>query len=172
MLAVQKTNNPDMVCARLGSIEMTTFENKEFDLVLLIDVLEHVPDDGAALREIGRIAKYAIIKIPLENTLHSKIIDRLRGKSHMDNALDSVGHVNFYGVGSYASLIKKFQGIVVGERFTNIFDFFVRTPGYASKMNWRQFMMNWICSKASLVAPRLTAKLFRDHVVMLVHFPS
>src|SRR6266568_1789247 len=45
MLEVQKANNPDLTCAQQGSIEKTAFREKEFDLVLLIDVLEHLPDD-------------------------------------------------------------------------------------------------------------------------------
>src|SRR5437667_4713531 len=78
MLEVQKSNNPDLERTEQGSIEATSFGDKEFDLVLLIDVLEHLPNAETALREIRRIGRYAIIKIPLEDTVHFRLINALR----------------------------------------------------------------------------------------------
>src|SRR4030042_1863105 len=61
MLEIQKRNNPDIKEIFEGSIEKTSFDDKEVDLVLMIDVIEHVPDAGAALKELRRISKYAFI---------------------------------------------------------------------------------------------------------------
>lgn len=50
-----------------GSIERTAFEAKSQNLVIATDVLEHVDDDTAALREINRILTkdgYALITVP------------------------------------------------------------------------------------------------------------
>ena len=44
---------PDLV--RQGDIEHLPFEDGAFDIVLLNEVLEHVPDDLRALREINRV---------------------------------------------------------------------------------------------------------------------
>jgi len=78
MLDLQETNNVDLASATLGSIETTSFSRKEFDLVLLIDVLEHLPDDAKAINEIARISKYALIKVPLEDNVHSRIMNTLQ----------------------------------------------------------------------------------------------
>ena len=40
-----------------GRIEALPFADASFDLILACDVLEHVPDDGAALRELRRVAR-------------------------------------------------------------------------------------------------------------------
>jgi ubiquinone/menaquinone biosynthesis C-methylase UbiE len=40
-----------------GNIEKLTFEDNRFDVVLLNEVLEHVSDDGAAIREAWRVLK-------------------------------------------------------------------------------------------------------------------
>ncbi len=172
MLDLQKTNNPDLASASQGSIEMTSFRHKEFDLVLLIDVLEHLPDDLRAIKEVGRISQYAIIKIPLEDNVHSRIMNALQGGKLRQHAFESVGHVNSYGVGTYRKLIRTAGGRLVLEKFANIFGYFLTNRVYRSQMTWWQYWRNWMSSRTSLLTPQLTARLVRDHVVMLVHFPD
>jgi len=41
----------------LGSIEQMPFADSSFDLVLALDIIEHVPDDLQALRELYRILR-------------------------------------------------------------------------------------------------------------------
>ena len=171
MLEIQKGNNPDLACARQGSIEKTAFREKEFDLVLLIDVLEHLPDDRQAMREIRRICNYAIIKIPLEDTLHFRLMNKLRRGAPRRHAFESVGHVNCYSVGTYSKAIAESGGSIIFESFTNIFNYFLRHSSDRSPVVSWQYAKNSILARASQVAPRLTARLARDHVVMLVHFP-
>lgn len=40
-----------------GSIERMPFEDESFDLALALDVIEHVPDDLAALEELSRVLR-------------------------------------------------------------------------------------------------------------------
>jgi len=58
---------PDVGCrADLGCLP---FASGSFDAVLAIHVLEHIPDDAAALREIRRVlapAGWAILQVPLD----------------------------------------------------------------------------------------------------------
>lgn len=57
--------SPDAIafCAERGltaiaaGVEELPFQDDRFDLVLMLDVLEHVADDGAALRELRRVTK-------------------------------------------------------------------------------------------------------------------
>jgi SAM-dependent methyltransferase len=170
MLALQKTNNLDLAAASQGSIERTSFRDKEFDLVLLIDVLEHLPDDVRAIKEVGRISHYALIKIPLEDNVHFRIMNTLQRGKLRRHAFESVGHVNSYGVGTYRKLIQNAGGRLVLEKYANIFGYFLTNQIYRSQMNRWQYWRNWMSSKTSRLAPRMTARLVRDHVVMLVHF--
>jgi ubiquinone/menaquinone biosynthesis C-methylase UbiE len=172
MLEVQKSNNPDLERTEQGSIEATSFGDKEFDLVLLIDVLEHLPNAETALREIRRIGRYAIIKIPLEDTVHFRLMNALRGGSLRRHAIESVGHVQSFSVATYRQTIHSVDGTILEERFTNIFGYLLASPSHRSKMSTWQRCRNLVCSGASSVAPRLTARFFRDHVVMLVRFPK
>jgi len=170
MLEIQKVNNPDLVCAQQGSIEATSFEGKEFDLVLLVDVLEHLPNGRKALEEIRRISRYAVIKIPLEDTIHFRLMNTVRGGRLSRQAVESVGHVGSYSVGGYRKEIRSAHGTILCERLTNIFGYLLTNPYHRLQMTRWQCCRNWVCSRASAVAPRFTARFFRDHVVMLVHF--
>ncbi len=54
------------------------FKDKQFDFVLLCDILEHVEDPVKLLREAGRVGKNVFLKIPVENALFVKIMHKLR----------------------------------------------------------------------------------------------
>ncbi len=157
MLEVQKANNPDLTCAQQGSIEKTAFREKEFD-------------HRKAMKEIRRIRDYAIIKIPLEDTLHFRLMNTLRRGALQRHAFESVGHVNCYSVRTYRKAIEECGGEIIFQKCTNIFDYFLTHSSCRSQINGWQYAKNWIFAKASQAAPRLTARLVRDHVVMLVHF--
>jgi SAM-dependent methyltransferase len=47
----------DLDRVSLGDITSLPFKDKQFDAVVCVDVLEHVDDDGQALREVRRICK-------------------------------------------------------------------------------------------------------------------
>ena len=40
---------------KLGDVENLPFENETFDLILATDIIEHVDDDGRAVRELQRV---------------------------------------------------------------------------------------------------------------------
>jgi SAM-dependent methyltransferase len=42
---------------QIGRLEEVPWENDRFDLITCLDVLEHTPDDGVALRELLRVTK-------------------------------------------------------------------------------------------------------------------
>jgi SAM-dependent methyltransferase len=59
------------------------FGDGSFDAVLAIDVLEHIPDDLAALRELHRVLRpggWALLRVPLDGT---------RAATHQDPAIQS-----------------------------------------------------------------------------------
>jgi SAM-dependent methyltransferase len=57
---------------RYGDICAMPFDSDSFDLVLATDVIEHVEDDGLALREVARVLRpggKAIVTVPAFNSL-------------------------------------------------------------------------------------------------------
>ncbi len=66
MLKNAKKNFPNAHYYQMG--DLSKF-NKKVDLILFIDVLEHIPNPEKILNQAIKISKYQFIKIPLENTL-------------------------------------------------------------------------------------------------------
>ncbi len=70
---IDESLNPDVV----ASAEKMPFNDKQFDVVLAAEILEHLPKDkvGVALSEIVRVGKHAVISLPHYG---SPVIFRLR----------------------------------------------------------------------------------------------
>jgi predicted SAM-dependent methyltransferase len=63
----------------LDMCDMTGVSDNSYDLIIACDVLEHVPDDSAALREISRILSmqgWAILTVPQKDNLTTKYEDQ------------------------------------------------------------------------------------------------
>jgi 2-polyprenyl-3-methyl-5-hydroxy-6-metoxy-1,4-benzoquinol methylase len=66
---------------QLGSAEETSFDSESFDVVLALDVLEHLSDDGLGVKEMARVLKAggtAIITVPAHASLFSIHDQRLQ----------------------------------------------------------------------------------------------
>jgi len=97
-----------------GTIEdlRTIFRNKaltKFDLVILSDIIEHVPDDLRFLRIVKEISSYVLINLPLEKCFKNR--KRKYGED------DPSGHLRCYDRKEALSLISK-TGFDVINSFT------------------------------------------------------
>lgn len=66
--------------AKVAGAEKTLHKKREFDVVTMLDVIEHVPDINRALKEAGRILKSGgilVLSIPVYDKLAGKIVRKL-----------------------------------------------------------------------------------------------
>jgi len=164
MLEVQRRNNPDLLKVLNEDIRHTSLADKEVDIALLIDVLEHVPEPQIALRELRRISKYAIFKIPLESNLASKIsnfLDRGKLRRHF---IQDCGHINVYGLSAVLKQIETYLGHIFMVNFTNVFDYSLGQ----NKLNWIGRIEAILGLAMSKVYPKLASLVFGDFIVLLV----
>ncbi len=59
---------------RVGRLEELPYDDSTFDLITCLDVLEHIPDDRAALRELRRVCKpggWLLVAVPAYQSLWS-----------------------------------------------------------------------------------------------------
>jgi SAM-dependent methyltransferase len=85
-------------CADLGTIVDLPFENRAFDLVCAMDIIEHVEDDVGALSELTRVLTLRgalLISVPLH-------------QSHWTAFDDFVGHCRRYEPARLTSLLAQF----------------------------------------------------------------
>ncbi len=64
----------------VGDGKILPFKDKSIDLVIASDIIEHYEDPEEGLKEMQRISKYIMFKIPLEKCL--KTVDDKYGEDH------------------------------------------------------------------------------------------
>jgi len=91
----------DTVDMRLDMCNMSGIPDNAFDLVVACDVLEHVPDDSAALREIYRVLSthgWTILTIPQKDHLPTKYEDpTISTPEERKLAFGQEDHLRIYG---------------------------------------------------------------------------
>jgi len=86
------------------SVTDLSFDDDQFDLVLCLEVLEHLEDPGAAVGELGRVAaEHLIISVPLEPWF--QLGSLIRGK-HLGALGNHPEHVNHFNRRSLDSLLR------------------------------------------------------------------
>jgi len=82
------------------------YKDREFDLVIACEVLEHITDYRKALLEISRVsARYSIISVPLEPIF--RITNMARG-AYITSLGNTPGHVNHWNKKSFMELINEY----------------------------------------------------------------
>ncbi|MEZ5156900.1 MAG: class I SAM-dependent methyltransferase [Solirubrobacterales bacterium] len=91
------------VDARVASVTDLPFRDASFDLVLCLEVLEHLDDPAAAVRELARVATSdVVVSVPLEPWF--RIGSLLRGK-HVRALGNHPEHVNHFNRRSLAAML-------------------------------------------------------------------
>lgn len=91
----------DDVEMRMDMCDMRRIADGSFDLVVACDVLEHVPDDSSALRELHRVLSargWAILTVPQKDNLPSKYEDpAVTAPEERRRVFGQEDHLRIYG---------------------------------------------------------------------------
>ncbi len=169
-LKLQQQNNPDIKKLLQEDICNCSLPDKEVDLTLMIDVLEHVPDPQAALRELSRISQYVLFKVPLEdNWLLNTANRRNRGMTRKLLA-EKLGHINTYNMKTLLNDIRSSGGTIKSCKMSGVYGFMLKNKVHRNELPG---MEKWICRVCRImhhVYPALTAKIYTDFALVLVKY--
>ena len=102
-----------LVCASLYALP---FPGGCFDAVLSLEVLEHLPEPAAALGELSRVARKAVI-LSVPHEPYFRIGNVLRGK-HLDRWGDHPEHVQHWNPRSFGAMLEsRFRHVRLLEAF-------------------------------------------------------
>jgi SAM-dependent methyltransferase len=87
-LALAAPRSSERLAFRLGNV---LEDDEKFDLILLIDVIEHVEDYFSMLRGLRARSDHTILHVPLELSVVSVLLD-----TPMTFSRDRLGHVHFF----------------------------------------------------------------------------
>ncbi len=167
ILKIQKEKNLDLKKALNEDICHTSLKNKEIDLTLMIDVLEHIPNPKMALEELKRISNFVLMKVPLEDNLYFKALNFIKKSNKTYNSIEKFGHVYFYNYKSLKRHIEKNMGIVLNYYFTNVFEFLLNTPYYRNKLKITNKLINLLFMFMCKISPKLSSFITPDFIMVL-----
>ncbi len=94
------------VTAEFGDATALRFADAEFDLLLAIEVLEHIPRPERALREMARVVQGTVVfSVPFEPVWRAGNMARGRYVRQWGN---TPGHVNHWNRWSFAKLVGQY----------------------------------------------------------------
>jgi ubiquinone/menaquinone biosynthesis C-methylase UbiE len=93
--------------------DVTKVEKVDTDVALVIDVIEHVEDYIAFIKDIKRIGKYKVFHIPLDISVQSVF-----RKSPIMNQRASVGHIHYFFKDSALATLEDCGYKVIDWRYT------------------------------------------------------
>ena len=134
------------VVAAQGSLP---FPDKSFDTVLLFEVIEHVPQTEALLREAFRLArKNVLVTVP-----NAEDLELLKGNDVTYAHMLSSDHVHFFDSDGLSGLLRGFGAAVQVERGDPIYPFWFlsRSGGYYALR---------VFHRAGLLKPRFFTRLY------------
>lgn len=110
------------------------FKDREFDVAVLVDVLEHLESPEKTLKEASRVTNRILIKVPLEDNLFQNLY-----KAFVNvNWRHVQGHINAWNSSSFEKFIKK-NNLIIIEKY-------IPKAKMVKQLNWRLFLMNvWQC---------------------------
>lgn len=168
MLEIQKKNNPDIKKVLNEDICNTTLADKEIDLALMVDVLEHVLNPSKALEEVKRISNFVILKIPLENNLFNNTINLMtRGKTRK-TSLEQFGHVNVYNNTRIKDDLNRHTGQIIDFCYTDTFTYLLNSEYHKRKLDYKDRIINLIAASLFKASPHLCSLAFNDFIILLV----
>lgn len=109
MLAQQRANNPYNT---LATSDFEQIREQRYDVALLIDVIEHIPDNGPVADDVDCIAHHAIYNIPIERNLFDWLRNLYMKRRYYAMQTASLGHVHFFSYGSAKRFVRAHHRLV------------------------------------------------------------
>lgn len=130
-----------------------TTVNGNVDCVLLIDVLEHVPDCVQMIKELAKITKYFFVKLPIEeNFLFNYVLRKEYPSSRHSN-----GHLREFNVNDVHYFIRKL-GLTPIVEGTHVYDLRDSFPPLENKSDMKGYVKRHIVRAITAVSALLLPK--------------
>lgn len=104
MLLAQRANNPYVTLATSDFEDIRAAGG--YDLVFLVDVIEHIPDNGRMADEIDRLARFLVYNIPTERNVLDWLRNKYMGGRYYAGQAASLGHIHFFSAASARAFVR------------------------------------------------------------------
>ena len=154
-IALAAPRTSDRVCFRLGDISTS---KELFDLVIAMDVMEHVEDCFAFVRKLTPLATYKMYHIPLD----CNVLSVLRGWPIME-ARSKVGHIHYFFKDTALATLKECGQEVIDWTFTASA---IESEGAPTSIKAR--FLNQFRKGLFAVAPEFTVRVLGGYALLVL----
>jgi len=147
-----------------GDIRNIKIKSK-FDIVLAVDIIEHVKNPDIYISRIAQISRFAIMKIPLEGAIFFRLRNYFSWGRYYRFFEDRVGHINFFT----NSKIKKY---LFCAPEVSVFKYYYMQSFSQLAHNEKTTLIGKIyfriAAMTSAISAPLSALFFSDSVIYLI----
>lgn len=140
MLKIQKKNNPKI--QKLINLPIEECRESNYDLILMIDVIEHIPRKNLAANRLNKLSRYLIYNIPIEINLFDYLKNISLMFRYYKNQTKTLGHVHFFSFRKASNFLKKHHEII--EIYFKPYCFYFRDSSFIDYINLRKILIRKI----------------------------
>jgi 2-polyprenyl-3-methyl-5-hydroxy-6-metoxy-1,4-benzoquinol methylase len=121
MINTAKQNDSNKLVKWIQS-DLSNVNFRDYDLVLAVDIIEHIENESATLEKMKMWGKFFIIKTPIENNLISKLVKSLT-LGIVDSSRSTskkYGHIHHYSEKNFIELVEKSGYIVLEKNYMHL----------------------------------------------------
>lgn len=138
--------------------DLFSSENSEyFDILLAIDVLEHIPDYMTFMERCRLKASYKIYHIPIDLSISSVLSD-----SFIDGRRN-LGHVQYFSFQSAIACLKDSEHFIIDYFFTDVGTYYTKQA-----RTLKRTIANFPRQISALFSISLSAKIFGRYSIMVL----
>jgi ubiquinone/menaquinone biosynthesis C-methylase UbiE len=109
MIPDARARNPELRITQESIYELNR-DDKSFDLLLALEVLEHLENPEKALKELQRVSsRYCIVSVPREPLW--RFLNMTRGK-YLRTFGNTTGHINHWSKSGFIDLVSRYFNII------------------------------------------------------------
>ncbi len=150
-IAQKKANN--RIGFALESVEAID-RSEDFDISLVIDVLEHIPDYMGFLEGLAGLSPYTIFHIPLDLSLRT-----LMNEAMLIESKNRVGHIHNFTEDFILDMLRDYGFRPIRHRYT---------PPLIHKPSWKQRIELTAGRILAAISPRLSSKITGGYSILVL----
>lgn len=147
-IALKKNSGIEFKCADISK------ENVKADVMLVIDVIEHLKDYFSFLESVSKKSKYTVFHIPLDMFVWSLFREKMLIESK-----GRVGHIHNFSEDFILSILKDHGYKIISSQYTE--------PDYRSD-SFKKGLINGVKQILFKIAPRFTTKTLGGYSVLVL----
>jgi ubiquinone/menaquinone biosynthesis C-methylase UbiE len=157
MLEIQLLNNDNI--EKVLNCTLEDCSENDYDLALMIDVIEHIPDNNSAAKALNKLSRHIIYNIPIEVNFFDFLRNILNKFTFYKEQTKVLGHLHFFSKIKALNFLKRHHSII--EYSFRPYCFMIRESQYDGYIQLKEGRLRrienviscWVSNYFKLISP-------------------